>query len=303
MDKDKKIKVLYFAGSGRSGSTILNIILGNHPHIFGGGELQNMGQVYNANKICSCQSPLIHCEFWSSVVNDWSSKIEEDNITSGFKKWSEVEGVFSIKSWVKMYFGIGKKDAQFKEYLKSTSEFLRSVQQHSKKKVLVDISKNPLRAWALEENPDIDLRMVHLVRDGRAVTWSLKRTAERQNRKRPTWRAAMFWALINRMTNLVRSKVEHRTLVRYEDFIENPGLVLNQIGEMAEIDFTDIINNIDKNDDFRIDHVMAGNGIRKADTIKFETTKTDGWIKKLNSRSKNIFKILSYSSLKKFNYR
>ena len=302
MNKDKKIKVLYFAGSGRSGSTILNIILGNHPQIFGGGELQNMGQVYNDSKICSCQNVLVNCEFWSAVVNDWFSKVEEDNTASGFKRWSKFEGVFSFRSWFKMYFGIGEKDAEFKKYQKSTSEFLRAVQQHSKKEVLVDISKNPLRAWALEKNPDIDLRMVQLVRDGRAVTWSLKRTAERQNRKRPTWRAAMFWALINRMTNLVRSKVEHKTLVRYEDFIENPRKILNQIGEMAEIDFTDIINKIENNDDFTIEHVMAGNGIRKADTIKFETTKTDGWIKKLKPSSKTLFKILSYNSLRKFNY-
>ena len=104
------------------------------------------------------------------------------------------------------------------------------------------------------------------------------------------------------MTNLVRSKVEHKTLVRYEDFIENPRKILNQIGEMAEIDFTDIINKIENNDDFTIEHVMAGNGIRKADTIKFETTKTDGWIKKLKPSSKTLFKILSYNSLRKFNY-
>ncbi|MBO0323559.1 sulfotransferase [Muricauda sp. CAU 1633] len=302
MEQGKKIKVLYFAGSGRSGSTILNIILGNHPQIFGGGELQNMREVYNDSKICSCQNVLVNCEFWSSVVNDWFSKVEEDSTLSGFKKWSAFEGVFSFRAWFKMYFGIGEKSTEFKKYQMSTSEFLRAVQEHSKKEVLVDISKNPLRAWALEKNPDIDLRMVHLVRDGRAVTWSLKRTAERQNRNRPTWRAAIFWALINRMTNLVRSKVEHKTLVRYEDFIENPRKILTQIGEMAEIDFSDIINKIENNADFSIEHVMAGNGIRKADTIKFETTKTDGWMQKLKPSSKNLFKVLSYSSLRKFNY-
>lgn len=303
MDKNKKIKVLYFAGSGRSGSTIFNIILGNHPQIFGGGELQNMCEVYNASKICSCQAPLINCKFWSSVMNDWLSKVDDDNIDSGLKKWGNIEGVFSLKSWLKMYFGIGQKSKEFEEYLNSTTEFYRSLQYHSNKEIVVDISKNPLRAWALEKNPNIDLRMVHLVRDGRAVAWSLKKNAKEQNRKRPTWRAAMFWVVINRLTNLVRSKVEHKTVVRYEDFIENPGIILKQIGLMSEVDFSSIINKIESNDDFVIEHVMAGNAIRKANTIKFQTSNSEGWKNKLRPGSKSLFKTLSFSSLKKFNYQ
>lgn len=302
MDKNKKIKVLYFAGSGRSGSTILNIILGNHPEVFGGGELQNMRQVYNKNKICSCQAPLIDCEFWSVVIDDWSSKIEDKTVDSGLKRWKDTEGVFSLKSWLKMYFGIGEKGREFEKYLASTSEFYRAVQHRSKKEILVDISKNPLRAWALEKNPEIDLRMVHLVRDGRAVAWSLKRTAERQNRNRPTWRAAMFWVVINRMTNLVRTKVEHKTLIRYEDLVDKPEAILKQIGQMADIDLSHIINKIKSTEDFRIEHVMAGNGIRKGNTIKFQATNSKSWMQKLKPSSINLFKAISYSSLRKFNY-
>lgn len=302
MVENKKIKVLYFAGSGRSGSTILNIILGNHPQIFGGGELQNMRQVYNANKICSCQALLINCEFWSAVMNDWISKIEDDDIDSGLKRWRDVEGVFSLKSWVKMFFGIGRNSEDFKKYLASTTEFYRIVQQHSKKEILVDISKNPLRAWALEKNPAIDLRMVHLVRDGRAVTWSLKRTAERQNRKRPTWRAALFWVIINRMTSFVRTKVKHKTLIRYEDLIAEPDVILKKIGLMSGIDFSIIIKKIKSNEDFRIEHIMAGNGIRKGNSIKFQATNLKSWMTKLKPGTKNLFKFLSFNSLRKFNY-
>lgn len=301
MNKEK-IKVVYFAGSGRSGSTILNIILGNHPQIFGGGELQNMRSVYNATKVCSCQAHMVNCKFWSAVMNDWISKVGADDMNTALIKWHKFEGVFSVKAWLRMYFGIGEGSKEYKEYMDSTSEFYRTIQRHSGKGMVVDISKNPLRALALEKNPDIDLRMVHLVRDGRAVAWSLKKNAKQQNRKRPTWRAAMFWIVINRLTNLVRGKVEHNTVIKYEDFIKKPGEVLNQIGLMSDIDFSSIVNKIGENDDFEIKHVMAGNAIRKASTIKFQTTDSDSWKKKLNPSGRKFFKMLAYNSLKGHNY-
>lgn len=298
----QKIKVIYLAGSGRSGSTILNIILGNHPQIFGGGELQNMCTVYNTTKICSCQAHMVNCKFWSAVMNDWISKVKDDDIHSALKKWSNFEGVFSLKAWLRIYFGIGIRSKQYREYLDSTSKFYQTILQHSKKEIVVDISKNPLRALALERNPDIDLRMVHLVRDGRAVAWSLKKNAKQQKRNRPIWRAAMFWVVINRMTNIVRAKVEHTTVIKYEDFVKNPGNILNQIGLMSDVDFSCIIDKITENDDFEIKHVMAGNAIRKASTVKFQTTNSDSWKQKLKTSSIKLFRIMAFNSLRKHNY-
>ena len=302
MSTENKVKVLYFAGSGRSGSTILNIILGNHPEVFGGGELQNMRQVYNPEKICSCQNSVIDCGFWSSIIKTWSASIDEKSIDEGLLKWREYEGVFSFRPWMRMLFGLGRNSSDSQSYLKNTTAFLKAVQQVSEKPVLVDISKNPLRAWALEKNPNIDLRMVHLVRDGRAVMWSLKRTAEKQNRKRPSWRASLFWAVINRMTNFVRGKVSNKIVIKYEDFTSDPETALREIGQMAEIDFSSIISKIRNNEDFHINHVMAGNGIRKAKTVKFQASKSTTSKKNLKLADIRLFNLLSFTSLKKFKY-
>jgi len=299
---NKKIKVVYFAGSGRSGSTILNIILGNHPKIFGGGELQNMRKVYNKDKICSCQSALVDCKLWSSVMKDWLAEIEDDTIDSGLKKWNRFQGVFTLKAWMGMCFGHGKNTDGFNEFQESTYAFYHTLQQHCEKEVIVDISKNPLRAWALEKNPNIDLRMVHLVRDGRAVTSSLKRNAKEQRRKRPTWRAALFWIIMNRMTDFVRKRVKHNVLIKYEDFISQPEIALKKIGDMSEIDFSNISEKIKKGEDFNIIHVMAGNAIRKADTIKFKTKTSDGWKKLLTPSSKALFRLIAFSSLRRYRY-
>ena len=84
----------------------------------------------------------------------------------------------------------------------------------SGKRVLVDSSKNPARALALTMLPDIDLHLLHLVRDPRGYAWSrvktLAWTANGESAPRPTsWAAsaAIRWL----STNLVSEYVAKTT--------------------------------------------------------------------------------------------
>ena len=61
-------KVLYIAGDGRSGSTLLNIALGNHERVLAMGELCNLHRfVLGQSNWCSCGVPVSDCGFWQSV--------------------------------------------------------------------------------------------------------------------------------------------------------------------------------------------------------------------------------------------
>ena len=61
-------KVLYIAGDGRSGSTLLNIALGNHDQVLAMGELCNVHRfVLGQENWCSCGLPVSDCDFWQSV--------------------------------------------------------------------------------------------------------------------------------------------------------------------------------------------------------------------------------------------
>ena len=65
---DSKIKVIYIAGEGRSGSTLLERMLGQINDIVSVGELRffwNQGSV--GSQLCGCEKPLNECEFWSEV--------------------------------------------------------------------------------------------------------------------------------------------------------------------------------------------------------------------------------------------
>ncbi|MDQ3927328.1 MAG: hypothetical protein M3272_10185, partial [Actinomycetota bacterium] len=68
---DGKIKVLYIAGFGRSGSTLLGNVLGQVDDFVSVGEIRNIwlhGLIQN--KVCGCGAPFKECEMWQPVLNE-----------------------------------------------------------------------------------------------------------------------------------------------------------------------------------------------------------------------------------------
>ena len=64
-------KILYIAGYGRSGSTLLDIVLGNHPENVGVGEVSFLLNDWaNRSRRCSCGVPYQECEFWKNLFLD-----------------------------------------------------------------------------------------------------------------------------------------------------------------------------------------------------------------------------------------
>jgi len=63
-------KIIYIAGYGRSGSTILDTLIANCPHHFGMGEVSNIFDDYISGKPCSCGALLSECEFWGRYFKD-----------------------------------------------------------------------------------------------------------------------------------------------------------------------------------------------------------------------------------------
>lgn len=65
------IRVLYIAGFGRSGSTVLGTILGQVDGCFFGGELRFIwDRSFCKNGLCECGEHFTACDFWQDVVND-----------------------------------------------------------------------------------------------------------------------------------------------------------------------------------------------------------------------------------------
>ena len=64
--------VLYLMGMGRSGSTLLDILVGSHPDAVGTGELASLvGAGWSHAERCACGLPASECPFWSVVRDRW----------------------------------------------------------------------------------------------------------------------------------------------------------------------------------------------------------------------------------------
>ena len=71
------VPVLYIAGSGRSGSTLLASVLGSVDGVFNAGELRYVWERGLADgALCACRKPVIECPVWTDVFKETNGGIE-----------------------------------------------------------------------------------------------------------------------------------------------------------------------------------------------------------------------------------
>ena len=66
------MKLVYVGGHGRSGSTLLDVLLDASPQLLGVGELHHLPRLLADDQSCSCGTALGRCPFWArarSVVD------------------------------------------------------------------------------------------------------------------------------------------------------------------------------------------------------------------------------------------
>ncbi|MFK5949808.1 MAG: sulfotransferase [Methylococcales bacterium] len=282
------VTVLYIMGMPRSGSTIIDRILGAHDNIVSVGELINLPvNGWINNEYCSCGSRTNDCTFWSTVKADWSDKSDTNTVHNYLSLQSKLE-----KLWVRFKsFDLpdNYKD-DFNNYATMTLSLYKSIQTVSNKKIIVDSSKNPLRAYLLSLMPGINLRIIHLVRDARGVAWSKMKSFKKDEKAgvqadlepTPLWRTAINWCRINLRCDWVRKQLQanYSMLVCYEDFTNNPEKYFSRIGGLTDEDFTSLIDCLLNKNIQSVGHTIAGNRLRMSPEIKLRVD--NEWSSKLS---------------------
>ncbi|HEX6984894.1 MAG TPA: hypothetical protein VF170_05935, partial [Planctomycetaceae bacterium] len=59
--------MLYVAGWGRSGSTLLSYILADLPGFVAVGELRYLWSAISNGELCGCGEPVTACPFWKDI--------------------------------------------------------------------------------------------------------------------------------------------------------------------------------------------------------------------------------------------
>jgi hypothetical protein len=254
------ITVLYLGGLGRSGSTLLDRMLGNLPGVLTGGELRHIwSRSLLEGEVCGCGQDFRRCAFWS-VVGD-----------RAFGGWDRVdlERVLFLERAVDRHrfvpmlatrFATPRFRRHVEEYTELLARLYQAIQDEGHTDAIVDSTMDPSYAFLLRHVPGMDLRVVHLVRDSRAVAYSWTRPVlrpgivdrEARTRTYPPIRIGLRWMEFNAMMEWL-SKLVPSVIVHYEDLVRSPHRILASIGRMAGIPATE-----EKLGFVSADHVILG---------------------------------------------
>jgi hypothetical protein len=119
-----------------------------------------------------------------------------------------------------------------KDYLAYSEALFRRAQEYSGALYVVDSTKDPDRVALLSESTVIKPIIIHIVRDGKAVTWSFIR------KYRNIAPQFFRWFFSNVKIELLRREIRAQYMyVRYEALVKNPGAVLAAILEKLNLLF------------------------------------------------------------------
>ncbi len=237
--------VLYIAGTGRSGSTLLASILGEVDGIFAAGEVRYLWQRGLAeSRLCGCGVPVRDCPVWSAVLSHGGHLDEPermDGVVALLKRTGRIRNLPAILAG-HVWPGINPaRSASTARDRAALGELYAAIAEATGSRVIVDSSKLPAYANVLTATPGIDLRIIHLIRDprGAAHSWSSRKpltdgAARTHMEQIGPAKSAVLWDLWNLSGGLLFSGSPDRYLrLRYEDFIANPQAAVRHILSMV----------------------------------------------------------------------
>lgn len=227
--------VLYIGGFGRSGSTVVERVVQAAPQAVSLGEVVHLwkrGVV--GDEPCGCGTRFSECPFWQAVGE------------RAFGGWSkvDVEEVLALHDDVDRQRHVWKTTKPFgatRDALVRYAAYYRAVygaaSEYSGSAVVVDSSKHASLAVALSNDPQIDLRVLHLVRDSVAVAYSWSKEVKYDvvgdgHRNMPRFsasRASALWMSNNAFVQLARIAGAPTYRLRYEDFVRAPTATIQEV--------------------------------------------------------------------------
>ena len=181
------MRIVYIGGIGRSGSTLVDRLLGQVPGVCAIGELVYTWQrgIAEGNR-CGCGEPFQQCPFWEEVLTaafGGSQQVDAAHVEHLRAAVDRARFIpWLLAPSVRPAFR-GKLD----EYVAYGTRIYDAVRAVSGCEVIVDSSKAPSFAFCLRSSRRIDLRVVHVVRDSRAVAYSWTRKVARPETTGPKY--------------------------------------------------------------------------------------------------------------------
>lgn len=263
-------KVIFITSDGRSGSTLLDLALGQQQGVFSGGEIKTFfSPRASFERRCTCGDKFRDCVFWSEVFDRAR--------TNGFNYPRAVDLYqthATNRNIPRFWFNFSNEETclEIEELSIQLGIFYEAISFVSKAEIIVDSSKTPIHGALLARCNDIEIFSVHLVRDPKAVAQSKAKLKRRGDiidddeylPQSQIFKSGILWNKANIMPFLCGYTYGFRLLLRYEEFIKQPDLYLDLILETShEHETKSTISTEEKRTiDIRGFHTASGNPMR-----------------------------------------
>lgn len=260
MTMNRQPGLAYILAASHSGSTLTAMLLNAHPQLCTAGELKLSSLSEDDDYRCSCRELIADCEFWRQVSESMRAQgFDFDPLHAGtgldtiggagvrrllrpLHRGAALEfvrdlGLACMPGW---RTGFGKWAARNKA-------LVAAVANAAGASFVVDSSKTAVRLKFLRRIGDLDVRVIRLVRDGRAVALTYMDAARFADARDPSLRgggsgrqvhaqlsmrdAAILWKRSNEEAEAALAGIpaEQQIRVRYEDLCEDTDGVLAEV--------------------------------------------------------------------------
>ena len=300
-----RLKVLHISGTGRNGSTLLGNILGHCDGFTNVGELLDLGlNLAHGRPPCGCGIQLSDCKLWNLVLADVFRKVDQSFLPR-FRTLRLAETVRRNLPYLITSAGLRKLDQRFGKTRSDLETLFRAIQKEFKSTVIVDSSKQPMYLHLLSSIEAIDLYVVHLIRDPRALALAYQRRVEREGyvlHMRP-FRTSVQWLRRNSAIEFLTRNSGRRPLrIRYKDLVTRPYEVVSTIVKFAGENCAKLPFENEHVVNLRALHTVAGNPNRFI-TGRVEIRNDEKWPAELGTVPKLLVTAMTWPFLLRYGYR
>jgi hypothetical protein len=294
---------LYILGAGHSGSSLLDYLLGSVSDTVATGEIHRLS-IDPTHMLCACGATIASCAYWEDARRlhserqapvsletwaDWPVTLKPEGKTQR-AAWRACVTAISLgvtpPAWLTWW-------RRYLEICNNSWLLYDTLRAGRGARAVVDSTKNPLRLIGLKLVRPKQTFVVHLIRDGRAVT------ASRVRRTGKSWfMASLAW----RVTELKAERAlrhipsENTVTVRYEDLCRQPLQEINRIRRLLTLPELESLPSLGGQA-----HMIPGNPVllNGIDEIRLD----DRWQGEVSSLQRILFGLVAGVHNRRYGYR
>ena len=282
-------QLAYILAASHSGSTLLALLLNAHPEVCTAGELKITSLGDLSCYRCSCGSLIRECGFWERVRAGMARRGFDFDLDRPGTHFASVKSTYAQRLLRPLHRGWMLESLRDTGLALSMSwrRSLPDVQARNAAlaetvceiygaQIVVDSSKIGVRLKYLLRNPRLEVKVIRLIRDGRAVATTYTDPARFADAQDPGMRgggvggdrrserlamasAAREWLRSNEEAEHVLTCLDRArwTEVRYEELCRHPIETVGRLYEFLGVDPT-----VAARDFRKVEHHVLGNGMR-----------------------------------------